>query len=281
MMALVIAGCGEKAEEEPSGEPEQQSEEQNAEQPEEQAEEPEASEEEQTAAGEEQAAEEEGQEFTFVASSEKPDACASCHIKVDEEKDYRLGIEVTHIEGHPELAADATVDQCMMCHKADGAAPPFEKLLHEVHLLGEENHFVDNYGGACNQCHKMADSGALVVKGLEKEGTKFVDIKTANVDLAENGCASCHVKTDEEHDYRLGIEVSHIEGHPGVSEDAAISDCITCHKDGNIGPAFKEMLHLKHFKPGAEEESHYANYGYSCRNCHSIAEDGTIGVKGI
>jgi hypothetical protein len=44
-----------------------------------------------------------------------------------------------------------------MCHVRDSrVAPPFAKLLHEIHLVGgKENHFLTLANGTCTSCHKL------------------------------------------------------------------------------------------------------------------------------
>ncbi|MCL4516718.1 MAG: hypothetical protein M1379_14195 [Firmicutes bacterium] len=90
-----------------------------------------------------------------------PNGCVDCH-KVKEGKDYTLNAMTRRIQGHPTVQAK-TVKECMTCH-AEGSFP-FRKVLHVKHL--KNNIFIDKYKGNCLNCHKMAQSGEIVVKGLE------------------------------------------------------------------------------------------------------------------
>lgn len=55
---------------------------------------------------------------------------------------------------------------CMRCHGAGATkAPPFGKLLHNLHLAGgAENHFLTLFQGECTYCHKLdQDTGTWMV----------------------------------------------------------------------------------------------------------------------
>lgn len=47
--------------------------------------------------------------------------------------------------------------KCLPCHgKSSKTAPPFAKLMHLIHLTGdEENHFMTVFQGECTDCHKL------------------------------------------------------------------------------------------------------------------------------
>lgn len=88
------------------------------------------------------------------------ESCGTCH-----QNDYSLTNELTKMNeefGHPKMEISSGED-CLMCHKPDGNMP-LDKVLHEVHLTGEENHFVANYGGSCLNCHVLNDSGKMTTK---------------------------------------------------------------------------------------------------------------------
>lgn len=81
---------------------------------------------------------------------------------------------VTLAGKHPPAAA-ALADipaKCMPCHgKNSKTAPPFARMLHEIHLTGgEENHFLTVFQGECTHCHKLdAETGAWSLpSGAEK-----------------------------------------------------------------------------------------------------------------
>lgn len=61
---------------------------------------------------------------------------------------------------------------CLACHgKASKTAPPFARMIHEIHLTGgEQNHFLTMFQGECTLCHKLdAKSGAWAIpSGPEK-----------------------------------------------------------------------------------------------------------------
>jgi hypothetical protein len=112
-----------------------------------------------------------------------PHACVDCHANHPEMKmDFRLSTTLakwrdgadpeifekakaaapagrTLTEKHPDVHALVKVipDDCFMCHVRDSrVAPPFSKLLHEIHLTGgKDNHFLTMAGGTCTSCHKL------------------------------------------------------------------------------------------------------------------------------
>jgi hypothetical protein len=46
---------------------------------------------------------------------------------------------------------------CLACHgKTSRMAPPFSRMIHEVHLAGgDQNHFLTMFQGECTLCHKL------------------------------------------------------------------------------------------------------------------------------
>jgi len=100
---------------------------------------------------------------------------------------------------------------------------------------------------------------------------------TKYTDQAPDGCASCHRKVSEEKDYRLSAETENIEGHPDVPENAEINDCIQCHGTDSKRP-FARILHRVHIVEG----DHYREkYDKTCINCHRVADNGVVTIKGL
>ncbi len=84
--------------------------------------------------------------------------CAACHTG-----NYSLAAEANGIAGHPKVKDNATYDNCLPCHRA-GSKYPFGPILHKGHLVGADNHFVTNYGGACTACHVLdANTGTYTI----------------------------------------------------------------------------------------------------------------------
>ncbi|MBO8169221.1 MAG: hypothetical protein H0Z35_08565 [Thermoanaerobacteraceae bacterium] len=107
-------------------------------------------------------------ELQVIKSSSKDfgkENCNSCHRKVSEEKDYTLTAELKAMKeefNHPAMEVKNGED-CLTCHKPDGDNP-LDKAVHKVHLTGEDNHFVSNYGGSCRNCHAVAETGEMTTK---------------------------------------------------------------------------------------------------------------------
>jgi hypothetical protein len=128
-----------------------------------------------------------------------PHACVDCHANHPEMKmDFRLTTVLAkwHTAGadsgilekaraaapegriptgkHPDIQALVKVipDDCFMCHVRDSrVAPPFTKLLHEIHLVGgKDNHFLTKANGACTSCHKLDEKTGMwhLGSGVEK-----------------------------------------------------------------------------------------------------------------
>jgi hypothetical protein len=61
---------------------------------------------------------------------------------------------------HPAVPAGAFTNipgSCLVCHgKTSKVAPPFARMIHEVHLTGgDANHFLTMFQGECTLCHKL------------------------------------------------------------------------------------------------------------------------------
>lgn len=112
-----------------------------------------------------------------------PNACVDCHkvypemkfdgrlstviagwkvkpdLKILEKARAAAPIGKTITGEHPDIKAlvKTIPDDCLMCHVRDSrVAPPFAKLLHEIHLVGgKENHFLTLANGTCTSCHKL------------------------------------------------------------------------------------------------------------------------------
>ncbi len=94
----------------------------------------------------------------ITAEDEHPNGCVDCHRKVNEGSDYRLNVELSHIEKHPKIEKIvATVpNDCLKCHKKDTDAGPLNLIIHKNHYENpNENHFVSSYKGNCLQCHSL------------------------------------------------------------------------------------------------------------------------------
>jgi len=85
-----------------------------------------------------------------------PEGCTGCH-----KDEHRLSNEVP--EGHPGVAEDSELADCMQCHEDE-----FGQILHTFHLQSET--YVQTLQGNCSGCHKMEDDGSIFVKGWEKQG---------------------------------------------------------------------------------------------------------------
>ncbi|TDA69351.1 MAG: hypothetical protein D9V47_05440 [Clostridia bacterium] len=257
LLALIAVACGQTAQQESAGTGEQAG--QTA---------PQTSEQEGATETEAQPPEQAAGEVQRVSSADKPEGCNSCH-----QGEYSLANEIAKMAGegkHVKVDVKGPQD-CLQCH-----ANNFAQKLHTAHLSGAENHFVTNYGGACVNCHVLGQDGKVVVKGLTDAGVTTVTLETTTEDKATEGCPSCHVKSDAEHDYTLAAEIAKMaeEGKHAKVDVQTAKDCLQCHSNN-----FAEKLHTAHL---TGEENHFvANYGASCNNCHTLGNDGTITVKGL
>lgn len=135
----------------------------------------------------------------ITAPDTHPGACVDCHIVYKEMKlDARFSTLVkgwatevppallAHAKGaapaglmikgkHPVVPAAGFKNipgSCLACHGTTSKiAPPFNRLIHEVHLSGgDKNHFLTLFQGECTLCHKLdAKTGAWAIpSGPEK-----------------------------------------------------------------------------------------------------------------
>jgi cytochrome c553 len=118
----------------------------------------------------------------ITAEDRFPRACVSCHVALPDGQDVRLSTVMTGLrEGtdslllanaqaaappglrltgkHPDASrALANIPTgCLTCHGRNATlAPPFNRLIHRIHLTGgEANHFLTMFGGECTHCHKL------------------------------------------------------------------------------------------------------------------------------
>lgn len=119
----------------------------------------------------------------LTAPDQFPRGCVDCHIdRPDLGMDTRLstnmqqwqaevppellarvkafspaGMSLTGV--HPasgDAASTPIPTSCLTCHaQASTIAPPFNQLLHGLHLTGEGNHFLTMFQGECTHCHKL------------------------------------------------------------------------------------------------------------------------------
>ena len=94
----------------------------------------------------------------ITAKDEHPNGCVDCHVKVSDERDYRLNIELAHLEKHPKIDQIVKVApaDCLKCHKEGAKAGPLNLITHRSHYENPtENHFVSSYKGDCLNCHSL------------------------------------------------------------------------------------------------------------------------------
>lgn len=127
----------------------------------------------------------------ITAEDPRPKACVDCHAnrpdmnydgrlstlinswskKVDPEvlakaqKTVIQGVTLTGIHPDASVAFNSIPDGCLRCHRLRPTAPPFEAVVHLIHLTGgEKNHFITFYQGDCTNCHKLnPNNGVFVV----------------------------------------------------------------------------------------------------------------------
>jgi hypothetical protein len=100
-----------------------------------------------------------------TVDDEHPNGCVDCHVKVDDEKDYRLNVEVKKVAKHPPIdkMVKNNPDDCMKCHKEGSKAGGMSEVSHKVHFSkGKDSVFVAHYGGQCLHCHSI-DLGTGVI----------------------------------------------------------------------------------------------------------------------
>jgi hypothetical protein len=105
-----------------------------------------------------------GKERVVVDLSQEKNGCADCHqgkIKTPDgkEKDLTLASEVKAFPKHPLLKADATIKDCLTCHKAGAMKTQFINRLHDIHLNSPI--YVGEFKQTCGGCHSMKQ-----IKGL-------------------------------------------------------------------------------------------------------------------
>jgi hypothetical protein len=117
------------------------------------------------------------------AADDFANGCVSCHVVGKDGKDHRISTALkawtagkvspqllAHskasmpagapaLKGKHPSAADSLEDipaGCMDCHDGGSKkAPPFDRLIHLVHLTGAKNDFVEKFKGDCTACHKL------------------------------------------------------------------------------------------------------------------------------
>lgn len=135
----------------------------------------------------------------ITAPDTHPGACVDCHINyVDMKLDTRFSTLmkgwttqvppalVSHAKSaapagltiagkHPAIPAGGLKNipgSCLACHgKASKVAPPFARMIHEIHLTGgDKNHYLTLFQGECTLCHKLdKKSGSWTIpSGPEK-----------------------------------------------------------------------------------------------------------------
>lgn len=135
----------------------------------------------------------------ITAPDTHPRACVDCHINyVDMKLDARFSTLMKGwtaqvpppLVSHAKSAAPAGLAirgkhpavpegsfrnipaSCLACHgKASKTAPPFARMIHEIHLTGgDTNHYLTMFQGECTLCHKLdAKSGGWTIpSGPEK-----------------------------------------------------------------------------------------------------------------
>ncbi|PKM80719.1 MAG: hypothetical protein CVU89_12335 [Firmicutes bacterium HGW-Firmicutes-14] len=101
-------------------------------------------------------------------------------------------------------------------------------------------------------------------------------ISAAEADPYENGCVSCHKKT-EEVDRTLPAYVDKIPGHPEVKE-TTVNACYKCHeaeKNFSLYQKFYQGMHRAHWK----SETFYTKLNGRCSSCHTVESNGVSGIK--
>ncbi len=94
----------------------------------------------------------------ITVEDKHPNGCVDCHVKVDDEKDYRLPAELKHVEKHPQIEKIVKIvpNDCLKCHKEGTKPGDFNSVIHKIHFSNpQENHFVLHYNGDCLNCHKL------------------------------------------------------------------------------------------------------------------------------
>lgn len=112
----------------------------------------------------------------------RPDACVDCHAnRPDRNYDGRLstlikswntkvdtevllkaggtvspGVTLTGVHPDASSAFGSIPGACIRCHRSKNTAPPFDNVIHLIHLKGaEKNNFITFFQGDCTNCHKL------------------------------------------------------------------------------------------------------------------------------
>lgn len=113
--------------------------------------------------------------------------------------------------------------------------------------------------------------------GNEEDTTAYTTLLEEAVDNPhENGCVSCHKKT-QEIDKSLATYVKRIAGHPAVKE-GTVSACYECHeaqKDYELYKKFYQGMHQSHWL----SETFYSKNEGDCYSCHTVEKNGISGIK--
>jgi len=94
----------------------------------------------------------------ITVDDQHPNGCVDCHVKVNDEKDYRIPAELKHVEKHPPIEKIVKIvpNDCLKCHKEGTKPGAFNQVIHKVHFSNpKENHFVAHYNGDCLNCHTL------------------------------------------------------------------------------------------------------------------------------
>lgn len=86
-----------------------------------------------------------------------------------------------------------------------------------------------------------------------------------------NGCVDCHIKVSDKQDFRLVNLPTLVKGHPDISKivKKLPDGCMLCHKGTGKAPKLSNVLHVVHFKGGAD--NHFvSDYQGQCLNCHQL-----------
>lgn len=96
-------------------------------------------------------------------------------------------------------------------------------------------------------------------------------------DARPNGCIDCHQPGGS---HSLSHEIASLaeDGHPNVPSDDPAS-CMRCHSSTGRLPMGR-LMHVAHLTGGAD--NHFiSRYDGECMHCHTMSDDGSIGVKGL
>jgi hypothetical protein len=106
-----------------------------------------------------------------TVADDHPKGCVDCHKNEGGGRDYRLNTSLA-ADGHVDITAIVknVPQDCGMCHREGVAAGPLTQQTHKSHYQNPaENVFVNNYQGACLNCHKLdVATGAMSIKSGPK-----------------------------------------------------------------------------------------------------------------